>query len=53
MQSKGNCILHCYLARVDSTTGFYSYENGKIVINPDFDKVLAKLRDIWMKIKSG
>ena len=44
VQSKGNCILHCYLARVDSTTGFYSYENGKIVINPDFDKVLAKLK---------
>ncbi|MBK6398588.1 MAG: hypothetical protein IPF75_10075 [Bacteroidetes bacterium] len=44
VQSKGNCILHCYLARVDSTTGFYSYKNGKIVINPDFDKVLAKLK---------
>jgi hypothetical protein len=44
VQSKGDCILHCYLARVDSTTGFYSYVNGKIVVNPEFDKVLAKLK---------
>ncbi|MBP6533169.1 MAG: hypothetical protein KA285_07775 [Bacteroidia bacterium] len=44
VQSKGNCILHCYPARVDSTNGFYSFDGDKIVINPEFDKVLAKLK---------
>jgi len=44
VQSKGNCILHCYLARVDSTNGFYSFNGDNIVINSEFDKVLAKLK---------
>ena len=44
LESKGNCILHCYPARVDSTNGFYSFDGDKIVINPEFDKVLAKLK---------
>lgn len=42
---KVKAIVFCIVIwQVDSTTGFYSYKNGKIVINPDFDKVLAKLK---------
>lgn len=44
VQSRGDCILHCYLARVDSTNGFYSFDGNHVVVNPEFDKVLAKLR---------
>lgn len=52
--SRGNCILHCYPARVDSTTGFYSYNGNEIVVNSEFDKALSRLRNygdnglIWL-----
>ncbi len=47
-------IIHCYPARVDSTTGFYSVSDGTIQVNQDFDKTLERLaayRDngrIWL-----
>lgn len=44
VQSKGDCILHCYLARVDSSNGFYSFYGNNIVVNEEFDKVLIKLK---------
>ena len=54
VQSNGDCILHTYLARVDSTNGFYSYDGNTIVINPEFEKVLKILKEysdenkIWL-----
>ena len=54
VQSRGNCILHCYPARVDSTTGFYSYSGNTIVVNPEFDIILKRLKEygdqgkIWL-----
>ncbi len=54
VNSRGNCVLHCYPARVDSTTGFYSYSENTIVVNPEFDSMLERLYDysnqgkIWL-----
>ena len=44
VKSGGNCILHCYPARVDSTTGFYSYADKTIVVNPEFEIILGRLK---------
>lgn len=52
--SRGNCILHCYPSRVDSTTGFYSYSGKTLVVNPEFDSILIRLKEynnaglIWL-----
>ena len=54
VQSFSNIIIHSYPARVDSTTGYYSYNENGIVVNPDFDRVLSTLRqyndrgEIWL-----
>ncbi|MFN8165840.1 MAG: hypothetical protein U0X76_06610 [Bacteroidia bacterium] len=44
-ESFSDCILHCYSSRVDSTNGFYSYNGNEIVVNPEFDKALAKIAE--------
>ncbi|MBK7431236.1 MAG: hypothetical protein IPI62_10015 [Bacteroidetes bacterium] len=39
---------------MDSTTGFYSYSENTIVVNPEFDIILKRLREyddqgkIWL-----
>jgi hypothetical protein len=43
VKNRNNIIIHCYPARVDSTTGFYSIQDGKIVCNENFNAALAKL----------
>ena len=54
VQSFSNIIIHSYPARVDSTTGYYSYNEKGIVVNPNFDKILSTLRqyndrgEIWL-----
>lgn len=44
VQNRTNVILHCYPSRCDSTTGFYTYKNDVIEVEPRFDNVLSKLR---------
>ncbi len=46
-KSATNCILHCYPARVDSTTGFYTYSGDKIIVNSEFDNALHLLRSYY------
>jgi hypothetical protein len=36
-------ILHCYPARVDSSSGFYAFQGGLAVSDPHFDEALKKL----------
>jgi hypothetical protein len=44
VQNRTNIVLHCYPSRCDSTTGFYTYNDQEIVVEPRFDNVLSKLR---------
>ena len=52
--SRQDAILHCYPARVDSTNGFYRWEDGVIKADPEFNALLARLssfrsqRKIWL-----
>lgn len=46
INNRNDIILHCYPARLDSSTGFYDFRNGKVVVNDNFNKALAKL-SLW------
>ncbi|MCC7232352.1 MAG: hypothetical protein IT242_05370 [Bacteroidia bacterium] len=43
VHSGSTCIIHCYPARVDATTGFYNRTGIRVNINENFDRVLGKL----------
>lgn len=43
VNNRNNIIIHCYPARVDSTTGFYKINNGIVEVNEEFNKALSKL----------
>ncbi len=43
VNNRNNIIIHCYPARVDSTTGFYKIKNGIVEVDEEFNKALSKL----------
>jgi hypothetical protein len=45
VESNSDCILHCYPSRVDSSNGFYVTDDQAVKVNPEFDKILAKLHN--------
>ena len=42
IQSRETHIIHCYPSRLDSTNGFYIFENNHFRIDPEFEKVLQR-----------
>ncbi len=43
VNNRSDVILHCYPARVDSTTGFYSVRDGVVNADAGFNQVLSRL----------
>lgn len=43
VNNRSSVILHSYPARVDSSSGYYSFTNGMAVANESFDAALKKL----------
>ena len=51
VMNRNNITVHCYPARVDSSTGFYDITDGVVTANEEFNKALGKLSSFRAKEK--
>ena len=46
INNRNNIIVHCYPARVDSTNGFYTINDGIVKANEEFNSALSRLSSL-------